>query len=100
MIRRRYRKNGRRCQDCGRPWKPTTLIRFWATGMPYWVCGECIRPYRGMILKPCRHPECGRTSDPSQHDAPRRSFLPHRFDLCEPNCKVHLAPHPLPPTHE
>ena len=55
-ARRRYRI-GRPCQDCGRPWKPTTVIYFWASGMPYSVCGECIRPYRRMILAPCR-PGC------------------------------------------
>jgi hypothetical protein len=48
MIRRRYRK-GRRCQDCGRS-RPTTIITFWSSGYRYIVCGECIRPYRSMIL--------------------------------------------------
>lgn len=47
-VRRKYRP-GRRCQDCG--WeKPTTEIRFWATGMRYRVCKECIKPYRRQIL--------------------------------------------------
>jgi hypothetical protein len=50
-MRRKYRV-GRRCQDCGREWKPTTLILFWSSGFQYWVCGDCIRAYRGMILAP------------------------------------------------
>ena len=51
MTRRRYR-HGRPCQDCGRKWKPTTEIVFWATGFRYFVCGECVRPYRRVILTP------------------------------------------------
>lgn len=52
MSRRKYTKHGRRCQDCGRDWKPTTEVTFWATGMKYSVCGECIDAYRAVILKP------------------------------------------------
>jgi hypothetical protein len=54
-VRRKYRE-GRPCQDCGRR-RPTTVIHFWATGMAYTVCGECIEPYRAIILAPCR-PGC------------------------------------------
>ena len=44
------------CQDCG--WeRSTTIIVFWATGMQYRVCAECIRPYRGVILKPVTRKE-------------------------------------------
>ena len=39
------------CKDCGRL-RSTTIITFWATGMPYRVCADCIKPYRGVILKP------------------------------------------------
>lgn len=49
MIRRRKYAKGK-CQDCG--WiKRVTRIVFWATGMKYDVCAECIKPYRGVILK-------------------------------------------------
>lgn len=48
--RRRYRM-GRTCQDCGRGWLPTTLIRWWIGGT-YWVCSDCIEPYRAVILHP------------------------------------------------
>lgn len=41
----------RRCEDCGRN-RPVTRVEFWATGMPYYVCSDCIRPYRGQILHP------------------------------------------------
>jgi hypothetical protein len=54
-MRRRYRM-GRRCQDCGRDWKPTTRIVF-LSGFRYWVCGDCVRAYQGMLMKPCR-PDC------------------------------------------
>lgn len=47
--RRRYFTTGRRCEDCGRE-RPRTLIRFWATGMRYVVCAECIRAYRRVIV--------------------------------------------------
>ncbi len=40
------------CRDCGRHRRVTTAY-FWATGMAYDVCPECIRPYRKVILKPC-----------------------------------------------
>lgn len=55
--RRVYRKPthaGGACQDCGRPWKPVTVVRWWVSGGTYRVCGECIRPYRGIILAPER----------------------------------------------
>lgn len=48
--RRRYYRSSRPCQDCGATHKPVTLIRFWATGMRYIVCAECIRPYRKIIV--------------------------------------------------
>ena len=32
--------------------KRITTITFWATGMRYRVCADCIKPYRGEILKP------------------------------------------------
>jgi len=52
--RRRYR-SGHRCQDCG--WdKPTTVIRFWASGYLYRVCSRCIRPYYGVINYPEAYP--------------------------------------------
>ena len=52
--RRKYEMG--RCEDCGYE-KRTTLVYFWASNMPYRVCVECIKPYRGQILKPCT-PEC------------------------------------------
>jgi hypothetical protein len=52
-VKRRQYRIGRRCQDCGRDWKPTTTITFWVNGLRYRVCGECIRAYRRVILKPC-----------------------------------------------
>lgn len=39
-----------RCQDCGHEKKITTIV-FWATGLNYRVCGQCIKPYHGQILK-------------------------------------------------
>ena len=36
------------CNDCGYS-KSTTVITFWASGMKYRVCAECIKPYRGII---------------------------------------------------
>lgn len=51
MRRRRQYVQGR-CEDCGRTKRVTTVI-FWATGMRYDVCAECIKPYRRVILKPC-----------------------------------------------
>lgn len=42
----------RRCQDCGRFGRPVTLVTFWATGMPYAVCSDCIRAYREVINHP------------------------------------------------
>ncbi len=49
--RRRYRL-GRPCQDCGDRARPTTRVTFWASGMPYFVCGDCIRAYRHVINHP------------------------------------------------
>jgi hypothetical protein len=47
-MKRKYEHG--KCQDCG--WeKSTTVIVFWATGMKYRVCAECIKPYRGVINK-------------------------------------------------
>lgn len=51
IKRRKYRVNGR-CDDCGHE-IPTTIITFWVNGMRYRVCKDCIKPYRGQILKPC-----------------------------------------------
>ena len=54
-IRRRYRMpayRGATCQDCGRLGFRVTVIAFWASGMRYRVCRECIRAYRGVILAP------------------------------------------------
>lgn len=49
-VRRKYYKAT--CQDCG--WhKSVTTIYFWATGMKYVVCAECIKAYRKVILAPC-----------------------------------------------
>jgi hypothetical protein len=50
-MRRKYSRNSPRCQDCGN-FRPSTQIIFWATGYRYWVCGECIDAYRGIILAP------------------------------------------------
>ncbi len=50
--RRRRKYTIGRCQDCGRT-RSTTVIIFWVNGMMYRVCAECIRAYRGVILKPC-----------------------------------------------
>lgn len=50
-FKRRYTMPRHRtecCQDCGRH-RRVTVIEFWATGMLYRVCGECIRAYRGSI---------------------------------------------------
>jgi hypothetical protein len=50
MTHRRKYFNGK-CADCG--WqKRVTEIIFWATGMKYIVCAECLKPYRKAILKP------------------------------------------------
>jgi hypothetical protein len=47
-VRRKYTLG--KCQDCG--WvKRTTVITFWVNGMKYRVCAQCIKPYRGSILK-------------------------------------------------
>lgn len=36
------------CQDCG--WhRRVTMVTFWATGLMYTVCADCLRPYRKMI---------------------------------------------------
>jgi hypothetical protein len=45
---------GPRCEDCGQ-YRPWTVITFWATGMRYRVCGDCIDAYRGIILAPRKH---------------------------------------------
>lgn len=53
-IRRRYRMpagRGDACEDCGRI-RPRTVVVFWASGMRYRVCGECIAAYRRVILGP------------------------------------------------
>ena len=54
-----------KCQDCG--WeKRVTNIYFWATGMKYRVCAECIKAYRGVILKPCT-PDCTHINKDNSH---------------------------------
>jgi hypothetical protein len=46
--RRKYEPG--RCGDCG--WeRAVTLIRFWVNDYRMHVCAECIRPYRGRILR-------------------------------------------------
>lgn len=53
-VRRVYRMARGRwdaCEDCGRI-RPRTIIVWWASGGRYRVCGECIAPYRGVILGP------------------------------------------------
>jgi hypothetical protein len=50
LVKRRKYVDGK-CQDCGHPKRVAEII-FWATGMKYRVCSECIKPYRGVILKP------------------------------------------------
>jgi hypothetical protein len=54
MARRKYEKGT--CRDCGRT-RNTTVIRFWVNDMPYRVCADCIKPYRAVILAPCK-PNC------------------------------------------
>lgn len=49
-MKRKYSQGT--CNDCGW-WKRVTTIYFWATGMKYVVCAECIKPYRKVILDPC-----------------------------------------------
>lgn len=47
VKRRKYERGS--CQDCG--WqRNVTTITFWATGMRYRVCPDCIKPYRSVIL--------------------------------------------------
>lgn len=49
-MRRHYSEG--RCGDCG--WiKRVTRIIFWVNGYQMNACAECIKPYRGSILKPC-----------------------------------------------
>lgn len=56
--RRKYRKNGHNCEDCG--WaKAVTEVFFWIGGGAYWFCSTCIRPYRTVIMHP--RPEWKRT---------------------------------------
>lgn len=40
------------CQDCGH-YRNVTTVYFWATGMKYTVCADCIKAYRRVILNPC-----------------------------------------------
>jgi hypothetical protein len=47
-MKRKYEEG--HCQDCGHE-KQTTVVVFWATGMKYRVCAECIKAYRKVILK-------------------------------------------------
>jgi hypothetical protein len=58
-MRRRYTLGT--CQDCGHT-KRVTRITFWVNGMRYVVCSTCIRPYRGVILKPCA-PNCPKCAE-------------------------------------
>lgn len=54
-----------RCQDCGRNWVPTRIIRFWVDGMRYRVCRDCEReyfkPWRAdrSLAQPIRQGEAG-----------------------------------------
>lgn len=50
-MRRRYRM-ARPCQDCGRQYRPVTRIVWWSSGFVYFVCSDCIKPYRGLVLPP------------------------------------------------
>jgi hypothetical protein len=52
--RRKYKPG--RCRDCGHD-KPVTRVNFWVNNMPYDVCSDCIKPYRGVILHPDRGPK-------------------------------------------
>lgn len=45
--KRRY-KTGQCCQDCGHL-RRTTVVEFWASGLLYRVCGECVKAYRKVI---------------------------------------------------
>lgn len=47
------RKAGRPCQDCGRR-VPARTVRFWVNAMPYHVCADCEKAYRGVICWPVR----------------------------------------------
>ena len=46
--RRKYCKG--KCGDCGH-FRNVTQITFWVNGHQMLVCSECIKPYRGRILK-------------------------------------------------
>ena len=62
-MRRRYDPSAH-CDNCGRT--PATVIRWWATALPYKVCATCIRPYRNRILYPT--PEwCRDKADRNRH---------------------------------
>lgn len=52
--RRRYFEH-LTCQDCGR--HRATLVKFWATGMLYRVCSDCVKAYRAVLLKAPRDGE-------------------------------------------
>ena len=39
----------RPCQDCGA--RPTRTVRSWVNGMPYRVCKEHAKEYRGRTLR-------------------------------------------------
>jgi hypothetical protein len=52
MSRIARRKVNGRCEDCGRSWLPTRVIRFWSSYMAYRVCRECEQPYRRVICWP------------------------------------------------
>ena len=60
--KRRVYKVARPCQDCGRS-RPVTRIFFWVNGMPYLVCGECVRMYRRVI---CTHYTDNTKTDPTR----------------------------------
>ena len=52
MARRRRKYALGNCDDCG--WrKRVTRVIFWVNGFTQNYCAECIKPYRGVILKPC-----------------------------------------------
>jgi hypothetical protein len=51
IIRKRRKYSEGKCNDCGRH-RPVTQVAFWATGMKYVVCGQCIKPYYQHVNMP------------------------------------------------
>jgi hypothetical protein len=50
-MRRLYHSG--RCADCGHERKVTRIV-FWLNAYVMYVCKDCIKPYRKVILKPYR----------------------------------------------